>query len=81
MYSFSDLEAVCCSMSGSNHCFLTWKHISQEADMVLWYSHLLKYFPQFVVAHTIKYFGIVNEAEVDVSLELSFSIIQRMLAI
>ena len=70
MYSFSDLEAVCCSMSGSNHCFLTWKHISQEADMVLWYSHLLKYFPQFVVAHTIKYFGIVNKAEIDVFLEL-----------
>ena len=49
--------------------------------MVLWYSHLLKYFPQFVVAHTVKYFGIVNKAEVDVSLELSFSIIQWMLAI
>ena len=42
--------------------------------MVLWYSHLLKYFPQCVVAHTVKYFGIVNKAEVDVSLELSFLI-------
>ena len=39
--------------------------------MVLWYSHLLKYFPQCVVAHTVKYFGIVNKAEVDVILELS----------
>ena len=35
------------------------------------YSHLLKSFPQFVVIHTIKGFGIVNKAEVDVFLELS----------
>ena len=38
--------------------------------MVL-YSHLLKNFPQFVLIHTVKGFGIVNKAEVDVSLELS----------
>ena len=37
-----------------------------------WYSHLLKNFPQFVVIHTVKGFGIVNKAEVDVILELSF---------
>ena len=36
-----------------------------------WYSHLLKNFPQFVVIHTVKDFGIVNKAEVDVFLELS----------
>ena len=36
-----------------------------------WYSHLLKNFPQFVVIHTAKGFGIVNKAEVDVFLELS----------
>ena len=36
-----------------------------------WYSHLLKNFPQFVVIHTVKIFGIVNKAEVDVFLELS----------
>ena len=36
-----------------------------------WYSHLLKNFPQFVVIHTVKGFGIVNKAEVDVFLELS----------
>ena len=36
-----------------------------------WYSHLLKNFPQFVVIHTVKCFGIVNKAEVDVFLELS----------
>ena len=35
------------------------------------YSHLLKHFPQFVVIHTVKSFGIVNEAEIDVFLELS----------
>ena len=35
------------------------------------YSHLLKNFPQFVVIHTVKVFGIVNKAEVDVFLELS----------
>ena len=40
--------------------------------MVVWYSHLLKDFPQFVVIHTVKSFGIVNKAEIDVFLELSF---------
>ena len=45
--------------------------ISQEADQVVWYSHLFKNFPEFVVAHTIKGFGIVNKAEIDVFLELS----------
>ena len=38
-----------------------------------WYSHLLKNFPQFVVIHTVKSFGIVNKAEVDIFLELSCS--------
>ena len=57
-------------MSSSNSCFLTCIHISQEAGQVIWYSHLFKNFPQFVVIHTVKGFGIVNEAEVDVFLEL-----------
>ena len=39
---------------------------------MVWYSHLLKNFPQFVVIHTVKGFGIVNTAEVDVFLELSY---------
>jgi len=39
---------------------------------VVWYSNLFKNFPQFVVIHTVKGFGIVNKAEVDVFLELSF---------
>ena len=37
----------------------------------VWYSHLFQNFPQFVVIHTVKGFGIVNKAEVDVFLELS----------
>ena len=38
---------------------------------MVWYSHLLKNFPQFIVIHKVKGFGIVNKAEVDVFLELS----------
>ena len=38
---------------------------------MVWYSQLLRHFPQFVVIHTVKRFGIVNKAEVDVFLELS----------
>ena len=38
---------------------------------MIWYSHLFKNFPQFVVIHTVKGFSIVNEAEVDVFLEFS----------
>ena len=38
---------------------------------MLWYSHLLQNFPQFIVIHTVKGFGIVNKAEIDVFLELS----------
>ena len=58
-------------MSSSNYCFLTCIQISQEADKVGWYSHLLKNFPQFVIIHTVKGFGVVNKAEVDVFQELS----------
>ena len=58
-------------MSSSNCCFLTYIQISQETGEVVWYSHLLKNFPQFVMIHTVKGFSIVNEAEVDVFLELS----------
>ena len=71
MYSFPYLEPVCFSMSSSNCCFLTCIQMSQEAGQVVWYSHLLKNFPQFVVIHTDKCFGVVNKAEVDVFLELS----------
>ena len=60
MYSFSYLEPVYCSMSSSNCCFL-----------VVWYVHLFQNFPQFIVIHIVKGFGIVNKAEMNVSLELS----------
>ena len=59
-------------MSGSNCCFLTCIQISQEAGQVVWYSHLLKNFLQFVVIHIVKGFGIVNKAKIDVFLEPSW---------
>ena len=71
MYSFPNLEPVCWSTSSSNYCLLTCIQVSQEAGQVVWYSHLLKDFPQFVVIYTVKGFSVVNEAEVDVFLELS----------
>ena len=58
-------------MSDSNCRFLTCIQISQEAGQLVWYSHLLKNFPQFVVIHTVKGFRVVNKTEVDVFLELS----------
>ena len=81
MYSFPNFEPVHCSMSSSNCCFLTCLQVSQEISKMIWYSHLLKNFPQFVVIHTVKGFSIVNEAEVDVWNSLAFSMIQQMLAI
>ena len=81
MYSFPNLEPVCCFMSSSNCCFLTCIQISQEEGQVVWYSHLLENFPQFVVIHTIKGFSIVNEAEAAVFWKsLAFQMTQRMLA-
>ena len=58
-------------MFSSNCCFLTCIQVSQEAGQVVWYSHLLKNFPQFIVIHIVKGFGIVNKASIDVFLELS----------
>ena len=83
MHSFPDLNPVCCSMSSSNCSFLTCVQISQEAGKVVWYSHLFKNFPQFVVIHTVERFGVVNKAEVDVFFwnSLAFLMIQWMLAI
>ena len=69
-------------MSNSNCCFLTCMQVSQETGKVVWYSHLLKNFQQFVVIHAVKGFGIVNEAVVDFFWNsLAFSMIQQMLAI
>ena len=60
-------------MSSSNCCFFTCIQVSQEAGQLVWNSHLLKNFPQFVVIHTAKGSGvvIVNKAEVYAFLELS----------
>ena len=43
----------------------------QEAGQLVWYSHLFQNFPQLIVIHTVKGFGIVNKAEVDIFMEVS----------
>ena len=58
-------------MSDSNCCFLTCIQISQKAGQVVWYSYHLKNFPQFIVIYTVKGFGTINKAKVDILLELS----------
>ena len=58
-------------MSSSNCCFLTCIQMSQEAGQVVWYSHLFKTLPQFVVIHSDRGFGIVSKAKIDVFLEFS----------
>ena len=58
-------------MSSSNCCLLPCIEISQEAGQVVWYSHLLKNVPQFVVIHAVSGFSVVSEAEVGVFLEFS----------
>ena len=69
-------------MSSSSCCFLTCIQVSQEADQVIWCSYLFQNFPQFIVIHTVKGFGIVNKVEIDVFLNsLAFSMIQWMFAI
>ena len=72
MYSFLNLEPVCCPMSGSKCCFLTCIQVSQEVGKVFWYSHLFKNFPQFVVICTVKGFRVVNEGGVDIFMEFPY---------
>ena len=69
MYSFLiwKQSVVPCLVLTVASCIQT----SQEAGQVVWYSHLFKNFPQFVVIHTVKGCGVVNEAKVDVFLECS----------
>ena len=55
-------------MSGS-YCFFLISQVSQETGKVVWYSHIFKNFPQFVVIHIVKGFCIVNEAEIAAFLE------------
>ena len=69
-------------MSSSNCCFLTCIEVSQEAGKVVYYAHIFKNFPQFVVIHTVKGFNVVIEAEIMFfSNSLAFSMIQQKLAI
>ena len=70
MCSFHYLEPVYCFMYDSNCCFLACIQISQYAGKVVWYSHLLKNFPQFVVIDTVKGFGVDSKSEIDSFLEL-----------
>ena len=85
MYSFSYLEPVCCSMSNPNCFFLTCilflpglhtglisPGFSRSGSGGLIF-YLFQNFPQFIVIHTVKGFGIVNKAEIDVFPELSSS--------
>ena len=65
MYSFPIWN-----QSGSNSFLLTCIQVTQETGKVVWYNHLFKNIPQFVVIKTVKSFSIVNEAKVDVFLEL-----------
>ena len=66
---FPNFELVHCPMPGSNCCFLTCIQVSRETGNMVWYSHLLKNVPQFIVIHKVKGFSIVNKAEVDAFLE------------
>ena len=53
--------------------FLTCTQISQEAGKVVWYFHLFKNFPQSVVIHTVKDFGVANKAAIDVDVIVELS--------
>ena len=65
-------------MSSSNCCFLTCIQISQEAGQVVWYSHLFQNFPEFIVIHTVKDFGVVNKAEVLLELLLKLDVFLQL---
>ena len=86
LFTAAPAKHSCCSLPwtrgiSSGPPFLTCIQISQEAGQVVWYAHLFKNFPQFVMIHIVKGFGIVNKAKRCFSGALAFSMIQRMLAI
>ena len=64
MSSFLDLEPISCSIQGSNCCFLTLLQVSQETGKMVWYSHLSRSFPQFVMIYTFQDFSVVDETQV-----------------
>ena len=64
IHSFPNFEPVRCSTANSNCCFLTCVQVHQKTGKMTSCAHLFKNFPQFVVIHTVKGFGIVSEAHV-----------------
>ena len=70
-YSFPNFEPVCSFISSSNCCSLSYIQVSQEIGKAVWYFHLFKNFSKFVVIHTVKGFGVVNKAKIDVFLIFS----------
>ena len=86
MYTFScffqSFKSFNCSVSDSNCRFLIYIQTFQETGKVIWYSHFLKNFPQFVVVLFVKGFGIISEADRNVFWDsLAFSMVQWMLPI
>ena len=67
-HPFQNFESAHCITSGTNCCFLACIQVIREVGKVVFYSHLFKNFPQFVVIHAMKGFIIVSEGEVDVFL-------------
>ena len=63
----ADGDCMTAAMKLKDSCFLTHIQVSQETGKVIWYSHLFKNYPQFVVNHTVKGFSVVNEAKVDLA--------------
>ena len=79
---FPSFKSFSYSMYDSNCRFLTYMQTFQETGKVIWYSHFLKNFPQFVLVHTVKGFSIVSKADRNVFWDfLAFSMIQWTLAI
>ena len=83
LYWFCHISTTSSSIQRSICCFLTHIYVSQETGKMVWYSHLLKRFPQFVMNYIIKGFGAADKTEVDFFFfnSLAFSMIQQMLAI
>ena len=78
---FPSFKSFSCSVSDSKCHFLTYIQTFQETGKVIWYSHFLKNFPQFVVVHIVKEFSIVSEADRNAFWDsLAFSMIQWTLA-
>ena len=65
-------------MSGSNHHFLTCIRVSQETGKVMWYSHLFKNFPQFVMIHIVKGFSMSVTKKLNVFVEFLCSLYDPM---